>query len=59
MAARKRNIEKVSVALSTPNITWAKAEANRLGVSFSEVVRMALRAAQEAQERRAKKSGAV
>ena len=51
---RRQNIEKVSVALSRPNIEWAKAEAERLGLSVSEVVRRALDAAREKQERKDK-----
>ena len=48
---RRKNIEKRSVSLSSVNIEWANSEAERLSISFSEVVRRALDAAREKQER--------
>lgn len=51
---RRRNVEKISVALSSKNIEWVNAEAERLGLSVSEVVRRALDLAREHQERRAR-----
>jgi len=55
MKPRRQNVEKVSVALSKKNIAWAREEADRLGLSVSEVVRRALDAARERQEQRALK----
>ena len=51
-AKRRQNVKKVSVALSNKNIEWGNAEAERLGLSFSEVVRRALDLAREQQERK-------
>jgi len=56
MRERRQNIEKVSVSLSKKNVEWAKAEAFRLGLSVSEVVRRALDAAREKQERQEKRT---
>lgn len=53
---RRQNVEKVSVALSKKNVEWAKGQAERLGLSVSEVVRRALDAARERQQRAEKRA---
>lgn len=53
-AKRRQNIEKVSVALSRPNIEWCRAEAERLGLSVSEVVRRAIDLARDHQARKSR-----
>ena len=51
---RRQNVQKISVALSKKNVEWAKEEADRLGISVSEVVRRALDLARDKQERKDK-----
>lgn len=48
---RRQNVQKKSYAVSKQNVEWVAAEAKRLGISDSEVVRRALDAAKEKQER--------
>lgn len=48
---RRQNVEKKSIALSKKNLEWVQEEAERLGISVSEVVRRALDAAKEKQSR--------
>lgn len=51
---RRQNVEKKSIALSKKNLEWVHEEAERLGISVSEVVRRALDAAKERQSREQK-----
>lgn len=49
---RRQNVQRKSFAVSKKNVEWVAKEAERLGVSDSEVVRRALDAAQERQEQK-------
>jgi hypothetical protein len=46
---RKQNVVRVSVSVSKPNLEWMKQEAERLGISTSELFRRVIDEAKQRQ----------